>query len=314
MMTRRANDQQGAKVVTGVTPYRVQFPFQPGDVLGNGRYTHVKHLSDCGQGSVHQVKDNSSGEFKVLKFHLESGGFPIERLVQEGELLQRIKHPNLPRSESVERFAGLPPCIVMEFIPGSSLDRVMGGGLPWNEAVEILGHVLDALTALHEHGVIHRDIKPQNIIRGEGRVTVVDLGLAKCIKPLFGLSPVTTEANASSFIGTPRYAAPEAIWRHAPISCRSDLFGVGAVLVAALTGCHFDRGLWATSLGALDLPASLVKLIQRALSLNPHDRPRSALAMRKELDRVTQMRSYWFDWMPCKCRKRTELDGRSNGG
>ena len=211
--------------------------FQPGQVI-LGHYIVGRQLGRGGMGTVYLAKDDVSGQevaVKVLPAALARERDIRERFVQEARALAALDHPNIVplitfAQEGDDRF------LVMKYIAGESLDaRIRRGGvLEPEHARKVLRAVLSALGFAHTHGVIHRDVKPSNVILegdldGEHRVFLVDWGIAKKESNNQRLT------QTGMLMGTPQYMSPEQISGH-PIDGRSDLYAAGLILFEMLAG------------------------------------------------------------------------------
>ena len=155
-----------------------------GQVLGE-KYEVLRELHRGGMGRIYLGRSLESDEEVVLKVPLsEEEVSPevhrslVERLQVEGEILSGLNHPGVVRlMDSLEG-----PVLVLEYIRGRSLDEIYRGkGCPWEDAKEVVNQLLDAVAYLHENMVVHRDIKPKNVLVEEesGRVVLIDFGAAK---------------------------------------------------------------------------------------------------------------------------------------
>jgi serine/threonine-protein kinase len=180
------------------------------------------------------------------------------------------------------------PSLVMDFVEGKPLDeRIAGGPLPPGEAVAIASVVADALAVAHDHGIVHRDIKPGNIlVDDDGAVHLIDFGIAALMDP-----PDDDLTSASTMVGTLRYAAPERLLGDA-VTPRTDVWALGAVLYEMLTGSPAVPS--ADLAGALEasraappsldgLPAGLAPVIVRAMSSDPMERYADAAELREAM-------------------------------
>ncbi|HEY5947393.1 MAG TPA: diguanylate cyclase [Kofleriaceae bacterium] len=262
--------------------------------LLGGTYRLVHEISRGGMGVVYRAEDvalERAVAVKMLRPDLAEDHAFIEQLRREAALLARVQHPNLVQVYSFGQVGG-DSYFVMELVEGESLRHALerfrseGGSLPLGELVTVVGEVALALDTLHELGIIHRDVKPDNVIRDpfRGRSVLVDVGIAR----RFG----QTAASA----GTPGYAAPEVI-RGEEATPRSDVYGLAAMTYALLT-LHEPWGDGdATAILTRQLVAdSLVPVaayrpeltavddvLRRALSIDPELRPTSALQFTREL-------------------------------
>ncbi len=261
-----------------------------------GRYVVQGTLGRGGMGVVLRVKDQGSGEpaaLKVLLGDVAEEPDSVERFVREAEILRRLRHPAIPRFLASGRHEG-EAFLVTELVHGLDLRRSLptGGRMAVRRAIEIAAEVADALTAAHEAGVVHRDVKPQNILLDEsGHVHLVDFGVARASSG--GLETLT---RTGAVLGTPAYMSPEQV-ESQPVDARSDVYSLGIVLFELLTGrlpfqaqsllgmilAHRDQP--APSPRAIDaaIPVWLDRLVLRCLAKKPADRVGSALALGKDL-------------------------------
>ncbi len=213
---------------------------QVGEVLQN-RYRVVSLLGEGGMGAVYRAWDTRLNVAVALKEMSTQPGLPPHILAQlrqqfqqEAQVLARLNHPHLVRVGDFFEEHG-DAYLVMDFVEGESLAYRIEREGPLSEAQVLAwaGQLLDALAYCHSQGVIHRDIKPQNvIIRPDGRAVLVDFGLVKLWDPH---DPRTRTAMRG--MGTPEYAPPEQYDAHAGhTDARSDIYGLGATLYHALTG------------------------------------------------------------------------------
>jgi eukaryotic-like serine/threonine-protein kinase len=206
---------------------------QPGTILGR-RYEILKLLGQGGMGAVYHARDREVNRMVALKvIRPEMAGNPaiLERFKQELVLSHQVTHRNVVRIYDLGDADGL-KFITMEFIEGQDLRSliVQKGTFPPEEAVEIMRQVCRALEAAHAVGVIHRDLKPQNIMRDtSGRVVVMDFGLARALDSTDGMT------QTGAIVGTMEYMSPEQ-GLGKPLDERSDLFTVGLIFYELLTG------------------------------------------------------------------------------
>ena len=220
-----------AGVSSGV--YRATYAvLEPGSVLGN-RYEILQLLGEGGMGAVYKVRDREVDRLvalKVIRPELAVRPEILQRFKQELILARQVTHKNVIRIFDLGEADGV-KFITMDFIEGKDLKSLLQerGKLPPDEAVKIIAQVCRALEAAHSEGVVHRDLKPQNImVDAQGRVTVMDFGIARSVE-----TPGMTQTGA--LIGTPEYMSPEqAKGEHA--DARSDLFTLGIIFYELLTG------------------------------------------------------------------------------
>ena len=221
-----------------------------------------------------------------------------KRLQREALALSRLNHPSVA---TIYDFVEEPDLdgLVMEFVSGESLDRVVSEG-PLDEGT-LLGYavqIADGLSAAHEAGVIHRDIKPGNIrITPQGRVKLLDFGLAQLVLRSASATATSSDSDPGAIAGTIAYIAPE-VWGGAPATASSDLYSVGVVLYEMATGIRPFAGLTGTSLvqavKELDpgsartrntlITPELDSVIARLMSKRPEDRFASARHLHHALD------------------------------
>ncbi|HEY1273122.1 MAG TPA: tetratricopeptide repeat protein [Terriglobales bacterium] len=205
---------------------------RPGDVLGN-RYEILQLLGEGGMGAVYKAKDRELDRFLALKLirpELAGNSAILARFKQELLLAHQVTHRNVIRIYDLAEADGL-KFITMEYIEGVDLRRLLldHGKFPPAEAVAIIRQVCLALEAAHTVGVIHRDLKPQNIMRdAQGRILVMDFGLARSV----GSDGMT---QTGALVGTMEYMSPEQAMGDT-LDQRSDLFALGLIFFELLTG------------------------------------------------------------------------------
>ena len=205
---------------------------QPGDVLG-GRYEILQLLGEGGMGAVYKAKDRELDRFVALKLirpELAASPAILARFKQELLLAHQVTHKNVIRIYDLSEAEGV-RFITMEYIEGADLRHLLldHGKFSAFEAVEIIRQVCFALHAAHTVGVIHRDLKPQNIMQDkQGRILVMDFGLARSVE-----SDGMTQTGA--LVGTMEYMSPEqALGKE--LDQRSDIFAMGLIFFELLTG------------------------------------------------------------------------------
>ncbi|HKV38031.1 MAG TPA: serine/threonine-protein kinase, partial [Blastocatellia bacterium] len=202
-----------------------------------GNYRIVDYVGSGGFGSVFKAEDvNSPGRFVAIKeLHKKHTRSAVikQRFFQEALAMARLDHPNLPRLYTFGEDNGS-YYLVMEFVSGSPLgEEIARGSIVPDRAVAIISQVLEAVGYAHKNGVIHRDLKPDNILlTGDGdslTVKVLDFGIAK----LVGGENLTLTGEG---FGTPSYMSPERIIGNAELDCRTDIYSLGIILCEMLTG------------------------------------------------------------------------------
>jgi predicted Ser/Thr protein kinase len=200
-----------------------------------GKYTVVRRLGAGAMGVVYlcaQPELDRPVAVKVLSAGAADRPDQLARFQREARSSARLNHPNVVRVYDVGSEAGC-PFLVMEYVDGRSLEELLSAGpLPLDTSLRLTCQVAQALQAAHEEGIIHRDVKPSNIlIDSAGRPRLADFGLAKCLADGEGLS------STGAIIGTPRYLSPEqALAAPDDIDHRTDIYSLGSVLYEMLTG------------------------------------------------------------------------------
>jgi serine/threonine protein kinase len=211
--------------------------FEPGSHLG--AYQLLSRIGAGSMGEVWRAEDTRLGRIvaiKVLPAAVTSDPEAIARLKREARTAAQLYHPNIATIHSIEQEGDL-IFIVMEFVDGEPLTSLIRRGMSEAEVCRIGKGVADALSEAHEHGIIHRDIKPDNIVVRGNRVKVLDFGIAKQLgpQPATSSSPTAFVTQQGFIIGTVHYMSPEqALGKE--LDARSDLFSLGVVLYEAATG------------------------------------------------------------------------------
>jgi serine/threonine-protein kinase len=266
------------------------------NTLFDGRYRIMRKLGSGGMADVYLAEDEELGRRVAIKIlndrHANDEQF-VERFRREAKNAAGLSHPNIvsiyDRGEAEGTYY-----IAMEYLDGRSLKElvVARGPLPIQDAIAATRQVLGALRFAHRKGVVHRDIKPHNVMAdADGRLKVTDFGIARA-----GVSQMT---EAGSIIGTAQYLSPEQA-RGAAVDQRSDLYSVGIVLYEMLTGQvpftgespveiamkHLSDTPRPPSMLRPEIPPDLDMVVLRALAKNPEDRFQTAEEMDAELERV----------------------------
>jgi serine/threonine protein kinase/actin-like ATPase involved in cell morphogenesis len=217
-------------------------------ILFAGKYALLRTLGEGGMGSVFEGENAWTGRrvaIKVLRPDLLSSPDIVARFVQEGRATSRVVHPNIVQILDMgqEQATGA-LYIVQEFLVGIDLKtRLERGRLTLREALDVLLPVMGALAMAHARGIVHRDVKPGNIVetRDAAGASVVpkliDFGIAKILSTPSGERPIpVTHTFSGSLVGTPAYMSPEQITGDRTIDGQADVWSLGAVLYEALSG------------------------------------------------------------------------------
>lgn len=268
--------------------------FPPGTVLGR-RYEILRVLGEGGMGAVYQARDRELDRLIALKvIRPELAGNPaiLQRFKQELILARHITHKNVVRIYDLGEADGI-KFITMEYVDGEDLRALLkrNGKYSPKDAVQIVEQVCRALDAAHAEGVIHRDLKPQNVMQDrQGRIVVMDFGLARSLE-----EPGMTQTGA--LVGTLEYMSPEQAVG-APLDQRSDLFAVGLIFYELLTGrvpykadtalASLMKRTQERAVPASDVdnsvPKSLSSVVSRCLERDPNRRYQSALELLQQLE------------------------------
>lgn len=262
-----------------------------------GRYRILGEIGKGGMGIVYKAHDPRIDRIVALKtIRPDRGGEQgldaelLKWLLREARAAGKLSHPGIVTVYDVGEDAGA-MYIAMEFVEGMSLRARLreASRLSVDEAARLAIHLCDALDYAHRRGVVHRDLKPDNVLcLADGSVKLADFGIAR-VASLAGTQTVTP-------MGTPRYMAPEQ-WRGEAVDARTDLFSLGVVLYELVTGTPPFRGQSASELmyqvlneaaplpSVLDpdLPHELDTIVRRALARNPRERYASAEEMGRDL-------------------------------
>ncbi|MEU0582352.1 protein kinase [Streptomyces sp. NPDC006132] len=278
-----------------------------GRALASGRYQLRDLLGQGGMASVHLAYDSVLDRQVAIKtLHTDLGREQAfrERFRREAQAVAKLTHTNIVSvfDTGEDTLDGMTtPYIVMEYVEGRPLGSVLDedvrqqGAMPADKALKITADVLAALEISHEMGLVHRDIKPGNVMMTKrGVVKVMDFGIARAMQ-----SGVTSMTQTGMVVGTPQYLSPEqALGRG--VDARSDLYSVGIMLFQLVTGrlpfdadsplaiayAHVQEEPPVPSSVNRALPPAVDALIARALKKNPNERFPSAEAMRDECLRV----------------------------
>jgi hypothetical protein len=245
-----------------------------------GRYRPVRPLGSGGSGSVWLARDEASGLEVALKI-VARDGKAGPRAEREAAAAARLRHERCLRAYALAH-DDEHVYIAYEYVPGRTMrDALRGGELRDAEAVEAVAQVLDGLAHAHARGIVHRDVKPSNVLLADGgevSVRLLDFGLAR-------MDETETLTATGDVPGTLAYIAPERLGGE-PATCASDVWAVGVMLWEALAGGHpfwkpsllesaraIEAGAPPLATVRPDLPKALTEAADRALSLDPRRRP-----------------------------------------
>jgi len=256
---------------------------RPGDIVGE-RFEVVKLLGFGGMGAVYHVKDRRLGLHKALKVMLPSllkNEMAIKRFLAEVAISQQLRHENIVAVfdlavDKARRFY----FFTMEYVPGVTLHKFLaqrGGKLPVKEVLDFAQQICSALDYAHRY-TIHRDLKPQNImVRPDGRVKLLDFGLAKVMSP-------GRMTKSSMALGTAYYQAPEQSIKLAEVDQCADLYSLGVILYQMLTGEMPVGRFLPPSEVTRGVPKALDEAILKCLEPKPENRYGSAAECGASLD------------------------------
>jgi eukaryotic-like serine/threonine-protein kinase len=281
--------------------------------LVRGKYRILIKIGQGGMGTVYKalhVAFNEVRALKVINASLMSDELFVKRFEHEAVITRRLQHPNAVRVEDIDQAEDGRPFIVMEFIEGWSLKRLIQeeGAMPAWRVMSIAKQSASALAAAHDLGMIHRDIKPENIVLVESpqgeRVKVLDFGIAKIKEARVSESSNMTLTGTGVVVGTPQYMSPEQAMgkRGDQLDGRSDLYSLGVVMYQMLSAeLPFKADTTMQVLLAhmqeqptpilslhpeLQIPKPLGGLVMKLLEKDPDRRPASARALIEELERI----------------------------
>ncbi len=265
-------------------------------------YRLDRELTGGGMSRVFVAHDTRLGRevvVKVLSPDL-AAGVNSDRFHREILVAAQLQHPQIVPVLAAGETDGL-PYFTMPYVAGESLRRRLDGGtpLPVVDTVAVLRDVARALAYAHEHGVVHRDIKPDNVLVAGGSAAVTDFGIAKALSSsrTFGGEHLTRVGNS---LGTPAYMAPEQVAADPNADHRIDIYSFGAMAYELLTGsppfggrpphevlsAQLTEQPLPLQTRAPDVPPALAALVMKCLAKNPADRPQTADEIVRALDRI----------------------------
>jgi predicted Ser/Thr protein kinase len=278
---------QGAAETASDTP-----PFQPPTVAEVAAlFPQLEILSLIGKGgmgAVYQARQpvlDRIVALKILPPQTTGGPDFTERFNREARALARLNHPNIITVHEFGQVQGM-PFFIMEYVDGLNLRQLeQAGKLTPREALQIVPQICEALQFAHDAGIVHRDIKPDNILLDKkGRVKIADFGIAK----ILGNPPETGVPETQGAIGTPHYMAPEQVEKPQSVDHRADIFSLGVVFYEMLTG-ELPLGKFAPpSAGAhgVRVDVRLDEVVLRALEKEPDRRYQHASQVKTAVETI----------------------------
>jgi serine/threonine protein kinase len=264
--------------------------------LVGGRYAILGMLGVGGMGTVYRARDTELDEIvalKMLKRELVEMPGTLERFRQEVKLARRVTHTNIARTFDIGEHEG-DKFLTMEYVEGGSLgDLTEGATMSVGKVVVLARAVCAGLAAAHAAGVVHRDLKPDNVLLAkDGRVVLTDFGIARAVRDADAV--VRTMGRP---IGTPAYMAPEQV-KGETVDARADIYALGAMLFELLTGQRAWPGdsIFAVAAARLtepppdpraknpSVPDSIAKIVLRCMARAPADRFANAADVARALD------------------------------
>jgi serine/threonine protein kinase len=268
-----------------------------------GKYRVLGELGRGGMGAVYLAEQPGLGREVAIKQLVPSAAadpVALKRFFQEAQVMARTSHPNLVQVHDLEQM-GSDNYIVLEFVRGKSLrDRINESPLPLPQVFAVMHGVLMALDYAHKHGIVHRDMKPENIlIADEGMVKVADFGIARLTDDA-GVGGTATKTGTT--VGTPQYMSPEQV-ASSKVDGRSDLYSAGIVLYELVAGQppftaseadgpftlmakHVQAPPKPPSVFRPGLDPALEEVILKALAKRPEDRYQTGQEFGEAMSRV----------------------------
>ncbi|MDQ3339832.1 MAG: protein kinase [Myxococcota bacterium] len=276
-------------------------------IIDGGLYTIGTEIGRGGMGRVLAARDRKLRRDVVIK--VLHPGAPTPRFQREALITAKLQHPSIVRVYDAGWLAGEQPFYAMERVRGMSLDRVVANADDFRARLTLLPHVIavaEAIAYAHSEGVIHRDLKPNNVLVGSfGETVVIDWGLAKdlrstdvdSIDPRMPTAGADDQTVAGAVMGTPAFMPPEQA-RGELADERSDIYAIGALLYSVLSGSppvSGERALEDASAGSItplrerepEVSPELASIVERAMAFSPLDRYGSAKDLADELKRYT---------------------------
>jgi serine/threonine protein kinase len=292
---------------------RINDALEPNTLVMGGRFKILRHIGGGGMSEVYLAEQISLGRkvaLKVLKKDLHARSDMTERFRREALILSTVDHPAVVRVIDFDA-SGDVNILVLELAEGETLEHVLKqGALPKERALPILAQLAEGLGAIHEKGIIHRDIKPQNVVltpspRGGEQARLLDFGIARLMElsapPTPGLMPSLDGPEVNPFVstpgqvvGTPAFVAPEQATAR-PLSAQTDVYAFGVLAFRVLSGAYpfpgpGSRDFMIQHVNAAPRPlgeaapqlageTELVNLVMQCLEKKPEARPKDGHAL-----------------------------------
>jgi serine/threonine protein kinase len=276
-------------------------------LLASTQYRLCKYLGRGGMGAVYEVEHRFLGRRFVLKvLHARFAGEPqfVDRMRVEAQSMARLHHSNIVDVVDFWTAVDGRPCIVMELLQGRTLAQELAQRrkLPVGETVTIIRQVLYALGAAHEIGIVHRDVKPENIfLTNSGIVKVLDFGVARVLPAVANnsLMPLALPTDTGAIVGSPRFVSPEGAAGQ-KVDERADIYSVGLITYVMLAGRGpFDALRQAqleppSRFAGSDVSAGLDSIVIKAIAEHPDARYQTVAGFLSALDQfVPRTASQW---------------------
>ena len=270
-------------------------------------YLVLDKIAAGGMGTVYKAVHRRMNRVVALKVFSTHGGDAARRarwFRREVDAAGRLSHPNIASAYDAGEDRGH-AYLVSEFVDGSDLQKwvATNGPMPVSEAVRAVLDAACGLAHAHDSGVIHRDVKPSNLIRDhDGVVRVIDVGLARPVQP----RPGEADSALNAIVGTPAFMAPEQVSKPSTVDAQSDVYSLGCTLYFLLTGRQvypeISMADWLTGIvsrdppsvraARRDVPAALDRLFRRMIAFEKADRPGSMAEVIAGLETITRPRSW----------------------
>ena len=291
-----------------------------------GRYHIVEQLGEGGMATVYKAYDTRLERNVAVKVLRTDQFIPaqlemvLQRFEREAKSLAKLSNPNIVNILDFGEHEGM-PYLVMEYLPGGTLKQKLGQAIPWQQSIHTLLPVARGLAYAHQHGVIHRDVKPANILLSEVDTPILtDFGIAKLLEGTDG----HTLTGSGVGIGTPEYMAPEQGIGASTIDNRADIYSLGIVLYEMITGRkpyiadtpmavvlkQMTDPLPHPSEFVPDLPESVEQILFKALAKEPENRYADMNALIAAMEKVLAEEQTVLKMAP---QNKEEKEGKTTG-